>query len=88
MIEDLPLALAMLVLGPPFLFLIMLLPSFLELKKPKDTGPRLIMEGFAGVTQTVRFEINFLFNLEEKESQVKLAPKMAGVMSVLQNIDV
>ena len=88
MIPDLPWVLAMLGLGPAILFLMMLLPSFLELKRPRDAGPRMIMEDIAGVTQTVRFEISFISSLEEEESQVKLAPQLVGVLSVFPNIDV
>ena len=88
MIPDLPWVLAMLGLGPAILFLIMLLPSFLELKKPKDAGPRMIMEDVAGVTQTLRFEISFMSSLEEEKSQAKLAPQLAGILSALPNIDV
>jgi len=87
-IPDLLWVLAMLGLGPAILFLMMLLPSFLELKRPRDAGPRMIMEDIAGVTQTVRFEISFISSIEEEESQVKLAPQLAGVLSVFPNIDV
>jgi hypothetical protein len=32
------------ILGTPILLLVMLLPAVLELKKPRDAGPRLIMD--------------------------------------------
>jgi hypothetical protein len=36
-------AVAMLLLGVPLFLFFTLLPSFFELKKPKDAGPRLIL---------------------------------------------
>ncbi len=44
MIPSLDLMVVVLAFSVPLLFLIMFLPSLLELHKPKDTGPRLIME--------------------------------------------
>ncbi len=44
MIPSLDLMVIVLAFSVPLLFLIMFLPSLLELHKPKDTGPRLIME--------------------------------------------
>ncbi len=44
MIPNLDLMVIILALSVPILFLIMFLPSLLELHKPKDSGPRLIME--------------------------------------------
>ena len=35
---------ALLLLGTPLLLLIMLLPALVELKKPRDRGPRMIMD--------------------------------------------
>ncbi len=89
MIAEAPLVLVVLFLGSAVLFLLMLLPSFLELKKPKDAGPRMIMDDAAGLTaQTMRFEINFISSLEEKDSSAKLKPTLADILGVLQNIDV
>ena len=44
MISNINQAIIILVFCTPILVLIMFLPSLLELKKPKDSGPRLIME--------------------------------------------
>lgn len=89
MIADASLVLVMLFLASVVLFLLMLLPSFFELRKPKDAGPRMIMKDVAGLTaDTTLFEINFIPSLEEKDSSVKLIPTMADVLGFLQNIDV
>jgi len=89
MIAEAPLVLVVLFSGSAILFLLMLIPSFLELKKPKDDGPRMIMDDIAELTaQSMRFEINFISSLEEKDSSAKLKPTIAGVLGVLQNIDV
>ena len=89
MIADASLVLVMLFLGSVVLFLLMLLPSFFELRKPKDAGPRMIMKDVAGLTaDTMLFETNFISSLEEKDSSVKLIPTMADVLGFLQNIDV
>jgi len=49
MIPNLTSIIVILILGIPILILIMLLPALLELKKPKDGGPRMIMENVSEV---------------------------------------
>ena len=44
MISNIDQTIIILVVFTPILVLIMFLPSLLELKRPKDSGPRLIME--------------------------------------------
>jgi hypothetical protein len=46
MIQNLISAILLVVLGTPMLLIIMFLPALLELRKPKDAGPRIIMEDF------------------------------------------
>jgi len=88
MIAEAPLVLAVLFSGSAILFLLMLLPSFLELKTPKDDGPRMIMSDVEGLAaRSMRFEINFIPSLEEKDFSSKLRPTLSDVLSVLPNID-
>jgi len=48
--------------------LIMLLPAILELKKPLDAGPRMIIENFAQLTIPIpQFRITLL-NLEDESN--------------------
>ena len=49
MIPNLTSIIAILILGIPILILIMLLPALLELKKPKDGGPRMILDNISEV---------------------------------------
>jgi hypothetical protein len=89
-IPDLFWALAVLILAPIVLFLIMLLPTFLELKKPKDPGPRLIISAVEAVTATpLSVGIDFLLSMEgTSEFQVKPVPNVLSVLGFLPNIDI
>ncbi len=74
------------VLGAPILLLIMLLPSVLELKKPRDAGPRFIMDNFSGISQLINMAP--LVNIEEgPQIEAKLASSIAGVLSFLPKLD-
>lgn len=76
------------ILGTPVLLLVMFLPTFLEVKRPKDAGPRLIMSDsreFSGVLPT---KISFLVNIEEThELEFLIKPLIIGVLSSLPNMD-
>lgn len=67
--------------------LIMLLPAILELKKPLDAGPRLIIDNFAQLTAT-RFRIG-LMNLEdESDSGSQLKINLSAFHRILMNIEI
>jgi hypothetical protein len=87
MIPDVSSASALVVLVTPILLLLMLLPTILELKKPSDAGPRLIMGNFSGViTQTAL--ILSIANIEEnQEFGVNLARPIGSVFGFLSNLD-
>ena len=51
-------------LGTPILIFIMLLPVFMELKKPKDAGPRMIMDNVSEVPLR-RIRVVPIVNIEE-----------------------
>lgn len=73
----------MMVLGASSFILIMLLPALLELKKPRDAGPRKIMDEIVG--SQPRVEIASM----EKEVQVDedLIRKVSVIISVLPNLE-
>lgn len=63
---------------------ILLLPAFLELKKPKDNGPR-IMPDFAPKNT----EVNLLTNIDDEQKyDVILVHKIASIMTVLPDMEV
>ena len=77
-----------LILGIPILILIMLLPALLELKKPKDEGPRIIMENVSEVqTQIMRMiPIANIENVQKFDSA--LIRPLAKIIAVLPNLEV
>ena len=72
----------MLLLGTLVFILIMFLPALLELKKPRDAGPRMIND--------YSFSANFpIANLEEKQGlDQTLVTKIIDAISVLPNLEV
>ena len=77
-----------LILGIPILILIMLLPALLELKKPKDEGPRIIMENVSEV-QTQIMRMIPIANIEsvQKFDSALIRP-LAKIIAVLPNLEV
>jgi hypothetical protein len=72
----------MLILGVCAFVLIMLLPAFLELKKPKDAGPRTIMNNIIAILQ--------LPTIMEDEKIVldqALRQKIASIIAFLPNLE-
>lgn len=67
--------------------LIMLLPALLELKRPKDAGPRVIMDNILLVHSQTR-KTTLMVNLEEEQKfDQTLTKKIADVISVLPNLE-
>jgi hypothetical protein len=81
-----PLMLAALVSGISVFALIMLFPALLELKRPKDSGPRRISEDAQSFLLFSQIPM-----LEKSEEHPKLdmniLRKIAEVTSVLQNLE-
>lgn len=87
MSADLSLTIFVLVVVPPLLFLVMLLPAFLELKKPQDAGPRRIMENVPVVVPRFTL-VPLIGSMEEsQEFDVGLVQSFAHVLSVLPSLD-
>ena len=88
MIPNLTSIITILILGTPLLILIMFLPAILELRKPKDGGPRMIMGGFpeAPFKMTSVFAI---VNIEEEQMfESSLLRPLAKIIEVLPSLEV
>ena len=78
-----PMTFVVLILGVSTFILIMLLPAFLELKKPRDAGPRTIMNNIIAIPQ--------LPTIMEDEKIVldqALRQKIASIIAFLPNLEV
>jgi hypothetical protein len=88
MIPNLTSIVALLIVTAPLLIFITFLPAFLELKKPKDGGPRMIMESIPEVkTRTMHF-IQIANIEKEQKFDVSLIQTMAKIIEVLPNLEV
>ena len=77
---------AELVLGVSVFIFIMLLPALLELKKPSDAGPRMIMD-YVGSVQ-LPLQIAALEESEDKPNLDKaILKKVADLIAVLPNLE-
>ena len=88
MIPNLTSILTVLMLGTPILILIMLLPVLVELKKPKDAGPRMIMGNISEVPIQMMRVIP-LANIEEKQNfDSALIQALAKIIGALPSLEV
>ncbi len=77
-----PMTFIVLILGVSTFIFIMLLPAFVELKKPRDAGPRTIMNNIIAIPQ--------LPTIMEDEKIVldqALRQKIASIIAVLPNLE-
>ena len=87
MIPNLTQTILILALGTPSLILIMFLPALIELKKPKDCGPRQIMD------KVPEFHVQpRLFAIANIEEEIKfehsLIPRLMKIIEVLPSLEV
>jgi hypothetical protein len=82
-----PTTFIMLILGVSTFILIMLLPAILELKRPRDAGPRMIADDVHFTQPKIRSMP--IVNVEEEQrfDQV-LVKRIADVIAVLPNLEV
>lgn len=87
MIADLSAVSAILLLGTPILLLVMLLPSVIELKRPRDAGPRLITDTISALAfQMMR--VTPLVNIEEDQAfDARLVQPISSILSFLPKLD-
>jgi hypothetical protein len=88
MIPNLTTIVTILIVATPILILITFLPAFLELKKPKDEGPRMIM-GSIPEAKTRSVHVIHIANIEkEQKFDISLIRTMAKFIEVLPNLEV
>lgn len=80
----------MLIFGVTTFIFIMLLPALLELKRPKDAGPRVIMDNLTAIRQLQTTSIIPLANIEEEKIRFDrtAVKKIMDIIAVLPNIEV
>jgi len=84
-----PTTFIMLLFGVLTFILFMLLPAFLELKKPKDAGPKMIMDDVV-LRQVFQIKWNVpLMNIEEEKLRFDkiIIMKMRDIIAVLPNLE-
>ena len=82
-----PTMLIILIFGVLALIFMMLLPALLEVKKPRDAGPRTIM-GNIPITQSGIKEPTLIVDVEEEyEFDRTFAKEIADVIAVLPNLE-
>ncbi len=75
-------------LAAPVLLLVMLLPAFLELKKPRDAGPRRIMPGFSQTFQSSPNKVSLLDLEEPCELDSTLKQSVNSALGNLPSLEV
>jgi len=88
MIPNLTSMITILIVATPVLILILFLPAIIELKKPKDQGPRMIMAGIPEVS-TSSIRVIPIANMEyEQKFDSSLIQTMAKIIAVLSSLEV
>lgn len=77
-----PMTFIVLFLGVSTFILIMLLPAFLELKKPRDAGPRTIMNNIILIPQ-----FSVIMEDEKIVLDQALRQKIASIIAFLPNLE-
>jgi hypothetical protein len=73
-----------LILGVLTFIFIMLLPALLELKRPRDAGPRAIMDNAPTIQPQIREKTILMVNVEEEQGfDQALIKKIADIIAVL-----
>jgi len=88
MIPNLTMIIAVLIVAALAFILTMFLPAFIELKKPKDGGPRIIMGGIPEVNMSI-VQIIPIANIEDEQKfDSSLIQTMAKIIAVLPSLEV
>lgn len=84
-----PTVFVMMFFGVALFTFIMLLPAFLELKRPKDAGPRIIMNDAIIVEYLRKGRAIPLRSIEEERFRLdqRIVKKIADVIAVLPNLE-
>jgi hypothetical protein len=83
-------AIILLIVGTPMLILALLLPAIIELKKPKDKGPRVIMSEFPETQEQKLWfaRLNIMGVEEEHNFDRSLIQSIAAVIEGLPSLEV
>lgn len=88
MLNPTPTTLIMLCFGVLIFIFIMLLPALLELKKPKDAGPRMMLNDVSVLQQLQIVQKISIVNIEEDLGFDQMAvKKIANVIAMLPNLE-
>lgn len=84
-----PTMFVILIFGVSTFMFLMLLPALFELKRPKDAGPRKIMDDIIAVHQFQLGQIISLVNVEEEKHGLDqvLVKKIAAIIAFLPNLE-
>jgi hypothetical protein len=81
-------AIIIIIITTPVLILIMFLPAFIELKKPKDGGPRMITAEIPEVNVLITHFIPIANIEDEQKFDSSLIQTMAKSIEVLPSLEV
>jgi len=81
-----PTELVMLILGVSTFIVFMLLPALLELKRPKDAGPRMIADNISFTRPEIKRILLQSVDEEQRFDQM-LVKKIADIIAVLPNLE-
>jgi hypothetical protein len=77
-----------LIVAAPALILLMCLPIYFELKKPKDRGPRVIMADFTSLKMFIPY-ITSLANVDAgPEFDGSLSQRVAEIIAFLPSLEI
>jgi hypothetical protein len=88
MIQNLTSIIAILIVTTPILILIMFLPALLELKKPKDDSPRMIMESIPTVNMRLSRVIPIVNIEDEQKFDRSLIQTLTRIIEALPSLEV
>ncbi|MEM3526685.1 MAG: hypothetical protein QXV37_04645 [Candidatus Jordarchaeaceae archaeon] len=82
-------ALIMLIFGVSVFIFVMLLPALIELKKPRDAGPRIIMGDAIAISSFQTQAVIPLLNMEEEKLELDetIINKIAHIIAFLPNLE-
>jgi hypothetical protein len=81
-------AVFLIILGVPVLILVMFLPAFLELRRPRDRGPRMIMTDLQGISANPQSFVTIVNVEEELFFDQSLLQRLTKIIEVLPCLEV
>ena len=81
-------AIILIVITTPLLILITFLPAFIELKKPKDGGPRMITADFPEVNRHIKHFLPIANIEDEQKFDSSLIHALAKTIAVLPSLEI